>query len=971
MLEHGSENNTLAQLNAAIAELQQKVNSLEQENASLKSALDDRESQLQDAQIEIIELQESLDRLSASEELFRTLFEISSAALYYTEVDPPCPVDLSIDEQCEWLYRNIRVAKANRAFAEMYGVENPDELIGLKNSDVHVEESDKNAALIRMQVENDYRIHNYETEEIDFQGRRRYFLNNGVGIIKEGYLIGAWASQIDITELREAQQALLMTEQDHAIELERINQELRQTLEQLAASEEGFRTLFEVSNEGIYSTEVDPPCPINLPIEEQCDWLYRNIRVTKANRAFAAMYGVDNPDDLIGIGNADVHVPDSEKNAAFIRGTIENGYRFYHLETEEIDRQGRLHCFLNSGAYTIKDGYIVAGWATQIDITELKETQQALLETEQKRVAELANANAEILEREREKTVLLSISQTIATVRDKSDLLKLIIEQVKPLLNFHDCNIPLIKDGKYFCHLSDLALNALNINDPGKKKYLYEAGFNRKEGTVLKNSSLESIMHEVEAIGHPVIIDYEQDWTKYSDASLPQAFQNLGYKEGLATVLKTGGEIHGCLIINSLQKSCFPSEQFSLFQAIADQVAVAISNILANEAVLTQERELQRIEQERANELERRVQERTAELNYTNALLDTLFEAAPVGFAFLDFEQRYVRINQALAKINGIDAQAHIGRTVQDVLPQMTNKVTEDLRQVAETKIPVVGKEICGETPAAPGQQRYWLASYYPIRAANQQEFGLGVIILEITERKQAELQLQQLSTQLEARVQERTTQLAQTVERLNDEIAERQQLAGEIHDTLAQTFTGISVQLELAQFLMHQNLAEVEAILDRIGSLTQTGLTEARRSVWALRTVSEDYADLVQNLSYSIETMTQGVSIRTDLIISGVPYLLPPFIGRNLLRIGQEAITNVLRHAQATDLIVELTYTEDEVVLRITDNGRGFLPQETGGGFGLLGMSERADRINGQLTITSQPGDGTEILASSPNTLH
>jgi PAS domain S-box-containing protein len=798
MLEHSSEANTLAQLNAAIAELQQKVNFLEQENASLKSELDNRESQLQNAQIEIIKLQESLD--------------------------------------------------------------------------------------------------------------------------------------------------------------------------QLTLSEEGFRTLFEVSSEGIYSTEVDPPCPINLSIDEQCDWLYRNIRVTKANRAFAAMYGVDNPDDLIGIRNADVHVPDSEKNAAFIRGTIENGYRFYHLETEESDQHGRLLYFLNSGVYTIKDGYIVGAWSTQVDITELKETQQALLEIEQKRVAELANANAEILEREREKTVLLSISQTIATVRDKYDLLKLIIEQIKPLLSFHDCSIPLIKNGRYFCHLSDLTLN---IDDPSKKKYLYGMGFNRKDGTLLKNSSVERIMYEAEGIRHPVIIDYEQDWTGYSDAHLPQAYQNLGYKEGLATVLKAGGEILGCLIINSLQKSFFPSEQFSLFQAIADQVAVAISNILANEAVLAQERELQRIEQERANELERRVQERTAQLNYTNALLDTLFEAAPVGFAFLDFEQRYVRINQALAKINGVDAQAHIGRTVQDVLPQMSSKVTEDLRQIAKTKTPILGKEITGETPAAPGQQRYWLASYYPIRAANQQEFGLGVIILEITERKQAELQLQQLSTQLEARVQERTTQLAQTVERLNDEIAERQQLAGEIHDTLAQTFTGISVQLELAQFLMHQNLAEVEAILGRIGNLTQTGLTEARRSVWALRTVSEDYADLAQNLSYSVETMTQGVSIRTDLIISGVPYLLPPFIGKNLLRIGQEAITNVLRHAQATDLIVELTYTEDDVVLRITDNGLGFLPQQTGGGFGLLGMSERADRINGQLTITSQPGDGTEILASSPNTLH
>ncbi|MBD3881871.1 PAS domain-containing protein [Phormidium tenue FACHB-886] len=933
--------------------------------------------------------------------------------------------------------------------------------------------------------------------------------------------------------------------------------ELQRSLDQLAESEERFRTLFEISSEGLYYVEFDPPYPVNLSFEEQCDLFRQNLRVVKVNSAFAAMYGFDNPDELVGLKIADVHIEGSEKNDAFIRAIVENGYRGCNLETEEIDRQGRIRYFLNSGIATIKDGYVVSAWATQVDITELKEAQQALLEAEQKRAAELAEVNAEILEREREKAVLLSISQTIATVRDKYDLLQLIIERIKPLFNFYDCAIPLIgQDGKYYCDFSDLTLNTDN---PGANEYLNEAGFNQDGGIVLQGSTLESLMQQIEATGHPVIFDYEQDCTGYSDAHLLQAFQDLGYKEGLATLLKAGGKVFGCLIINALEKPFFPSEQFSLFQAIADQVAVAIANIMANEAVLTHEKALQRIEQERANELERRVQERTAELNYTNALLDTLFETAPVGFAFLDFEQRYIRINQALAKINGIDAQAHIGQPIHSMLPQMSAEFAEDLRQVAETREPILEKEVYGETPAAPGQQRYWLASYYPIRAANQQELGLGAIILEITERKRAEIQLQQLSTQLEERVQERTLQLAQTIERLNEEIAERRlaeqlargqsevllrvltglankpsldailgevlaaivtglslqagsiwlwnernaaleviadvdddrirlqseldrtiyriplqpdeveglrqsryfindrqeleanpicaayrsllseeirsiltvpllssdaligclsvrssraadfsteelelasvlayqatlaiqliqlaedakqaailedrnQLAGEIHDTLAQTFTGISVQLELAQFLIHHNLAEVETILDRIGELTQMGLAEARRSVWALHSTSEDYADLAQNLSHSVERMTQGMLTHAEMTISGAPYLLPPFIGKNVLRIGQEAITNVLKHAQADYLWVELAYAADQVILRVKDNGCGFSPQGTADGFGLISMSERADRINGQLTITSQPGNGTEILVRSPSRFH
>ncbi|MBD2465220.1 PAS domain S-box protein [Oscillatoria sp. FACHB-1407] len=832
MLELSSEDDALMQLNAAIAELQQQITYLQQENMLLTSKLETQESQLKESQNHVIELQEALERLAASEEQFRTLFEISGEGLFYTEVDPPCPIDLPIDEQCEWLYQNIRVAKANPAFAAMYGVENPDELIGLKNSDVHVEGSEKNTAFIRTQIENGYRIRNYETEEIDRQGRRRYFLNNGVGIIKEGYAIGAWASQIDITELRETQHALLETEQKRTTELEQINLELRQTLEQLAESEERFRMLFELSGEGFYYIEIDPPCPIDLPIEEQCKRLYRDIRVTKANAAFAAMYGVDDPEEMVGTRNGDVHVPDSDKNAAFIRETIKDGYSAKNLETEEIDRQGRLHYFLNNGAYTIKDGYLVGGWGTQVDITELKETQQALLATEQKRVAELAKINAEILEREREKAVLLSISQTIATVRDRYDLLQLIIKQIKPLFNFYDCAIPLIKDGKYFCRLSDLTLN---MSNPTARNYLYEVGFNSEAGTSLRSSGLQRLINETEATGRPLIVEYEQDWTGYSDAHLLEAYQHLGYKEGLFAVLKASGEVLGCFVINSLEKSFFPPEQFTLFQAVADQVAVAIANMQANEAVLAHEKALQRIEQERADELEQRVQERTAEL--------------------------------------------------------------------------------------------------------------------------------EQLSAELEERVQERTLQLAQTVARLNEEITTRQQIAGEIHDTLAQTFTGISVQLELAQFLMHQNLAEVETILGRISELTQIGLTEARRSVWALHSTSDDYADLEQNLSRSVERMTQGTSIDAEITISGTPYLLPSFIGKNLLRIGQEAITNVLKHAQATRLWVDVTYLDNDVVLCIRDNGYGFLPQGTTNGFGLIGMSERADRINGQLTITSQPGNGTEIL--------
>ena len=197
----------------------------------------------------------------------------------------------------------------------------------------------------------------------------------------------------------------------------------------------------------------------------------------------------------------------------------------------------------------------------------------------------------------------------------------------------------------------------------------------------------------------------------------------------------------------------------------------------------------------------------------------------------------------------------------------------------------------------------------------------------------------------------------------------ERNRLAGEIHDTLAQTFTGISVQLELAQYLSQNNPAEVASILDRIGSLAQTGLAEARRSVWSVYPASEDYTDLAQKLADCVETLTGGTNLHTqvNININGDAYPLSCFIGKNLLRIGQESITNTLKHAQATTLQVELIYAPHRVSLRVSDNGCGFPPQAQTEGFGLAGISERSDRIGGQIRITTQPGQGTEIFVQVP----
>lgn len=199
----------------------------------------------------------------------------------------------------------------------------------------------------------------------------------------------------------------------------------------------------------------------------------------------------------------------------------------------------------------------------------------------------------------------------------------------------------------------------------------------------------------------------------------------------------------------------------------------------------------------------------------------------------------------------------------------------------------------------------------------------------------------------------------------------ERNRVAREIHDTLAQAFTGISLQLEVAKSLVEADPQAVQQILNHISQLAEAGLSEARRSVWALYPPAAEYADLAQLLYESVEQMTRSTSIAVEINVQGTPCCLPPFIGMNLLRIGQEALTNALKHAQAQIVTIELVYERDRILLTIRDNGRGFTPPDTpdkfNGGFGLVGMYERCDRINAQLSLTSQPGQGTQILVEAP----
>jgi signal transduction histidine kinase len=194
--------------------------------------------------------------------------------------------------------------------------------------------------------------------------------------------------------------------------------------------------------------------------------------------------------------------------------------------------------------------------------------------------------------------------------------------------------------------------------------------------------------------------------------------------------------------------------------------------------------------------------------------------------------------------------------------------------------------------------------------------------------------------------------------------LEERTRMARDIHDTLAQGFTGVIVQLDAAVEALRDE--EPEGAGKHIG-LARESLGEARRSVHALRPRALEKAAFHEALKAIITNTTAGTSLRADFELDGQPCQLAPSVEENLLHIGQEALTNTLKHAHATEFRARLSFNPGGIRLELRDNGDGFLADAgNGGGFGLIGMKERAEQIGATRTVTSEPGAGTNIIAVS-----
>lgn len=231
---------------------------------------------------------------------------------------------------------------------------------------------------------------------------------------------------------------------------------------------------------------------------------------------------------------------------------------------------------------------------------------------------------------------------------------------------------------------------------------------------------------------------------------------------------------------------------------------------------------------------------------------------------------------------------------------------------------------------------------------------GYIVVNLVATKRRQQQ-KLMQAHIQL--------GQYATTLDQLATS-RERNRLATELHDTLAHTLSGLAINLEAIKTVIDPQQIEAVKMIDNSLQVTRDGLDETRRALKALRARPLEDLGLKLALEKVIQTASERAAIPIDFIYPELVFPLPTDVEQCIYRIAQESLENIIRHANATKVIIEVRSTEDRVEFIIEDNGIGFNLAEKRGGdhFGLVGLYERSESVSGHLKVISQHGHGTQV---------
>jgi PAS domain S-box-containing protein len=335
-------------------------------------------------------------------------------------------------------------------------------------------------------------------------------------------------------------------------------------------------------------------------------------------------------------------------------------------------------------------------------------------------------------------------------------------------------------------------------------------------------------------------------------------------------------------------------------------------------------------------------------------LVNAFFSSSTVGFAILDAELRYQRVNEVLAAMAGRRPEDFMGQSVEEVFSARTLHPKSLFRDVLSKGESVLDHEIFGEMLGEAGGIRHWLVNYFPIRDDRNEVHQIGVIALDVTARRNAEKAIRQLSARL-----------------LNMQDQERRRIAREIHDSLGQYLVGLKITIEMLGDPATKNK---ESLFAQCSDILEQCIAETRTLSHLLHPPLLDEAGLASAATWFVTGFSQRSGIPVTLDLPRELPRLPDDVEITLFRVLQESLTNLHRHSRSESGEIRLQLDAEEVILEVKDHGSG-MPAEVlrqiqrgapQAGVGLAGMRERVHQLGGKLEVESN-AQGTTLRVTIP----
>jgi PAS domain S-box-containing protein len=373
-------------------------------------------------------------------------------------------------------------------------------------------------------------------------------------------------------------------------------------------------------------------------------------------------------------------------------------------------------------------------------------------------------------------------------------------------------------------------------------------------------------------------------------------------------------------------------------------------------------------------------------LQHSERTLRTLMDASPESIVLMGIDGRVVFANATMAQRFGTTADKLVGRTSADLLPaEIAANRMKHLQTVVRT-----GKSLRFDDVRF---DRCIESALHPIFDEQGKVAALAVLGIDHTERRRAEEALQKAHDELERRVDERTSELTQANETLRREVEhrkqaeealqrehrtlsyllqssdhERQTIAYEIHDGLAQYLAGALMQLDVYSHLKDTKPKDAAKAYDGGLTLLRQSHFEVRRLISGVRPPILDEEGVVAAIGHLVneERRKKGPKIEYHSRVSFDR--LTPILENAVYRVAQEALNNACKHSKSKTVKVELVQSGGQLRIEVQDRGVGFKPEDVEEGqFGLAGIRERARLLGGQAAVESEPGKGTRIVVELP----